>query len=450
MKYYYTIKEIIKKKKKIINKKVRIKGWVKYFRNNLFLEINDGSTIKNLQVVLKKKNKEKINIGITIEVLGKLIFKSNNKDIEIIPLYIKIFGKIDINFFNNSILQNKYHSLSKLRKQSYLRFRTKIFSSIIRVRHNLSILIHNFFCNKNFFYINTPIINNYDTEGAGNMFNVTTLNIKEKYKNYKKDFFGCKANLTVSGQLEAESAMLGLCRIYTFGPVFRADNSNTNKHLSEFWMVESEVMFFKLNKIIKLSEKLIKFLIKKILINCIEELNFLNNYNNNKLINLLNNIINNKFIKISYNKVIKLLNNYKKNIIKWGDDIGSIYEEILFKKIFNNNIPLIIYNYPKIIKPFYMKINKNNITTKSFDILLPYIGEIIGGSERENSYKKLFLRLKELKMNIKNISWYLNIRKLGTIYHSGFGLGFDRLVQFITGMKNIRDVIPFPRYPKNI
>ncbi|WOX79335.1 asparagine--tRNA ligase [Candidatus Shikimatogenerans bostrichidophilus] len=437
-----TIKYIIKNKNKLINKKIWIKGWVKYFRNNLFLDINDGSTINNIQIVLKKKIKN-INIGITLKVFGKLILFNNN--IEIIPLYIKKYGNIDKKFFNNSILQNKFHNLHKLRKQKYLRFRTKIFSTIMRIRHNLSILTHNYFNKKNFYYIHTPIITYNDTEGVGNMFKVTTLDIHNKY--YKKDFFGDKANLTVSGQLEAESAMLGLRKVYTFGPVFRAENSNTNKHLSEFWMIEPEIMFYNLKKIIKLSENFIKYLIKKILKNCKEELLFLENYNNKKIIKYLKNIYKNKFIKISYNKIIKILN--KINKISWGDDINSNNEKILFKKIFKKKIPLIIYNWPKTIKPFYMRINKDNLTTKSFDILFPYIGEIIGGSEREYSYKKLLKSIKEKKINIKKINWYLNIRKLGNIQHSGFGVGFDRLVQLITGMKNIRDVIPYPRYPGN-
>ncbi|WOX79212.1 asparagine--tRNA ligase [Candidatus Shikimatogenerans bostrichidophilus] len=443
-----TIKYIIKNKNKLINKKIIIKGWVKYFRNNLFLDINDGSTIKNIQIVLKKKIKN-INIGITLKVFGKLIL-FNNK-IEIIPLYIKKYGNIDKIFFNNSILQNKFHNLHKLREQKYLRFRTKIFSTIMRIRHNLSIFTHNYFNNNNFYYIHTPIITYNDTEGVGNMFKVTTLDIlHNKYYNYKKDFFGNKANLTVSGQLEAESAMLGLCKVYTFGPVFRAENSNTNKHLSEFWMIEPEIMFYNLKKIIKISEIFIKYLIKKILINCKDELLFLENYNNKKIIKYLKIIYNNKFIKISYNKIIKKLNKKNKiNKISWGDDINSNNEKILFKKIFKKKIPLIIYNWPKKIKPFYMKINKDNLTTKSFDILFPYIGEIIGGSEREDSYKKLLKSIKEKKINIKKINWYLNIRKLGNIQHSGFGVGFDRLVQLITGMKNIRDVIPYPRYPGN-
>ncbi|WOX79079.1 asparagine--tRNA ligase [Candidatus Shikimatogenerans bostrichidophilus] len=442
-----TIKYIINNKKKLINKKFWIKGWVKYLRNNLFLDINDGSTINNIQIVFKKKIKN-INIGITLKVFGKLILLNNK--VEIIPLYIKKYGNINKNYFNNSILQNKFHNLHTLRKQKYLRFRTKIFSTIMRIRHNLSIFTHNYFHKKNFYYIHTPIITYNDTEGVGNMFKVTTLDIHNKYYNYKKDFFGDKANLTVSGQLEAESAMIGLCKVYTFGPVFRAENSNTNKHLSEFWMIEPEIMFYNLKKIIKLSENFIKYLIKKILKNCKDELLFLENYNNKKIIKNLYNIYKNKFIIISYNKIIKILNKInKKNKISWGEDINSKNEKILFKKKFKKKIPLIIYNWPKTIKPFYMKINKDNITTKSFDILFPYIGEIIGGSEREDSYKKLLKSIKEKKIKRNKINWYLNLRKLGNILHSGFGVGFDRLVQLITGMKNIRDVIPYPRYPGN-
>ncbi|BDT61588.1 MAG: asparagine--tRNA ligase [Flavobacteriales endosymbiont of Rhyzopertha dominica] len=449
MKKYYNIKEIFINKKKLINKNIIIKGWVKYFRNNLFLEINDGTTIKNIQVVLKKKNKN-IDIGITLKIYGKL--REYNKKIEIISLYIKKYGKIDKEYFNNSILQNKFHNLYKLRQQSYLRFRTKLFSSIMRIRHLLSIKIHKYLNKKNFYYINTPIITNNDTEGIGEIFNVTILNIKKKYNNYKDDFFGCKANLTVSGQLEAESAILGLNKVYTFGPVFRAENSNTNKHLSEFWMVELEMMFYKFKNIIKFSEKFIKYLIKVILKYNIEELKYLEKYNKIKIIKLLKNIYIKKFIKISYNLVIKKINKIKKNLILWGSDISTKYEKILFKKIFKKNIPLIIYNYPKKIKPFYMKSNKDNITVKSFDIIFPNVGEIIGGSEREISYIKILnnFKKKNKNKNINNIKWYLNLRKLGKIYHSGFGLGFERLIQFITGMKNIRDVIPFPRYPGNI
>ncbi|WGH25288.1 MAG: asparagine--tRNA ligase [Candidatus Shikimatogenerans bostrichidophilus] len=454
---FYNIKYINKNKKKILNKIIIIKGWVKFFRNNYFLEINDGSTINNLQVIINNKKflKKKIRIGIPLKIIGKLI--KNKNDIEVYAYKIKMYGNIDKEFINKSILQNKFHSRSKLRQQLNLRFRTNLFNCIIKIRHFLFINIHNYLNLKEFIYINTPIINKNNAEGAGEVFKITTLNLLDKKSkfNCKKDLFKCKANLTVSGQLELESAMYGLGKVYTFGPVFRADNSNTKKHLSEFWMLEPEIMFYKLKDIIKLSVNLIKYLIKGTLKNCKEELNYLDEYNkryNNckNLINRLKNIIKKKYIKISYNKTIKLLNNIKRNIINWGDDIGSEHEKILFNIVFPYEIPIIIYNYPKKIKPFYMKLNKDKKTTKSIDILFPYIGEIIGGSERETSYNKLLDRIKKLKINIKNIMWYINLRKLGEIPHSGFGLGFDRLVQYITGMNNIRDIIPYPIYPGHI
>ncbi|MDH3004276.1 MAG: asparagine--tRNA ligase [Candidatus Shikimatogenerans sp. JK-2022] len=443
---YYNIYNIINNINKYINKLIIIKGWVKFFRNNLFLEVNDGSTIKNIQIVIKDKKfnkiKKQISIGIPLKILGKLIIQNQyKKNIELVPHKIKLYGELDNNFFNNSILQNKYHSLSKLRKQKYLRFRTKIFNIIIKIRHNLFFIIHNYLIKNKFVYIHTPIINKNDAEGAGEVFKIIPLN---RNKNLINNTF-----LTVSGQLEIESAMYGLGKVYTFGPVFRAENSNTNKHLSEFWMLEIEIIFFKLKDLIKFIIKFIKNLFKKILKKSKKDLIFLDKYHSKynvekKIINQLKNIIKKKIIIISYSKIIKLLNNYYNNIIKWGDDIGAIHEKILFNKIFINNLPIIIYNFPKKIKPFYMKLNKNKKTTKSIDVLFPNIGEVIGGSERETNYKKLFNRVKKEKINIKNISWYLNLRKLGKIYHSGFGLGFDRLIQFITGMKNIRDIIPFP------
>ncbi|MDH3004742.1 MAG: asparagine--tRNA ligase [Candidatus Shikimatogenerans sp. JK-2022] len=441
----YSVKYIIKKKKKIINKKLLVIGWVKYIRNNFFFILNDGSTIKNLQIIIKNSHK-KINIGDIIKVYGKIVFqKINKKNIELLSYKFKIISKVNKLFFNNSILQNKYHSLSKLREQVYLRFRTNIIASIIKIRHILSWYIHKFFKKNNFFYIHTPIITNNNSEGGGESFKVYSN------KDKKKDLFKGKAKLTVSGQLEAESIMLGLGKVYTFGPVFRAENSNTNKHLSEFWMVEPEIMFYKLKNLIKLSIKLIKYLINKILKKCIYELKYLERYNKKffkkkNIIKNLKNVIKNKFIIISYTKIIKLLKKKNKKIIKWGDDIKSKHEKIIFNKIYINNIPIIIYNYPTKIKPFYMKLNKNGKITKSMDILFPNIGEIVGGSEREISYNKLIKRIKKDKINIKNIIWYVNLRKLGKIYHSGFGLGFDRFLQFITGIKNIRDVIPFPIY----
>ncbi|WGH24556.1 MAG: asparagine--tRNA ligase [Candidatus Shikimatogenerans bostrichidophilus] len=457
MKKYY-IKDIYDIYKKLINKKIIIKGWIKYYRNSIFIDINDGTTIKNLQVIIKNKKflvKEKeINIGIPIKVIGKLVYqKKNINNIEIIPNYIKIYKGYDLNYINNSILQNKYHKLSKLREEVYLRFRTNIFSTIMRIRSLLFFEIHNFFNKNKYILINTPIINKNNAEGAGEVFKITSLGDSNNLTS--KDLFNNEGKLTVSGQLELESAMYGLAKVYTFGPVFRADNSNTFKHLSEFWMLESEIMYYKLKDIINLSIKLIKYLFKKILYKCKNELNYLEEYHNKhnrfkKLKERLTKIINNKFIIISYTKIIKLLKKVDNNIINWGDDIGSNHEKIIFNKIFNMSLPIVIYNFPKCIKPFYMNINTDSDTTKSIDILLPDIGEIIGGSEREISYKKLLKRIKNNNMNVKDLNWYLNLRKLGKISHSGFGLGVDRLIQFITGINNIRDVVPFPIYPGHI
>ncbi|WGH24739.1 MAG: asparagine--tRNA ligase [Candidatus Shikimatogenerans bostrichidophilus] len=456
----YSIKYILSNKniyKKLINKIIIIQGWIKYYRNNIFIDINDGTSIKNLQVLIKDKKflsiKKKINIGIPIKVIGILVYQKKNKNkIELIPNKIKIYKGYDLNYINNSILQNKYHKLSKLREEIYLRFRTNIFSTIIRIRSILFFEIHKFFYKNKYIYINTPIINKNNAEGAGEVFNITSLDSNNKNL---KDLFNNEGKLTVSGQLELESSMYGLGKVYTFGPVFRAENSNTYKHLSEFWMLESEIMYYKLKDIINLAIKLIKYLLKKILIKCKDELFYLDQYHkkHNKfkdLNNRLKKIINNKFIKISYTNIIKLLKKEDNDIIKWGEDIGSIHEKIIFNNIFKKSLPIIIYNFPNKIKPFYMKRNKYNNTTKSIDILLPGVGEIIGGSERETSYKKLLKRIKKNKMNVKNINWYLNLRKLGKIYHSGFGLGVDRLIQFITGINNIRDVVPFPIYPGHI
>ncbi|MDH3004644.1 MAG: asparagine--tRNA ligase, partial [Candidatus Shikimatogenerans sp. JK-2022] len=322
-------------------------------------------------------------------------------------------------------------------------------NSIIIIRHFLFIEIHNYLNKKKIIYVTTPIINKNNAEGAGEVFKITTLNYLNN-KNLSEDLFKGKARLTVSGQLELESAMYGLGNVYSFGPVFRADNSNTLKHLSEFWMLEIELIFSKLKNIIKLSINLIKYLFKRTLKYCYNEIIYLEKYNKKKIINRLKKIIKNKFIKISYNKIIKLLKKNDKNIIKWGQDIGSNHEKIIFNKILKNDLPIIIYNYPSKIKPFYMRKYKNKKITKSIDILFPGIGEIIGGSERETNYYQLYKNIKKKKMNIKNIMWYINLRKLGKIYHSGFGLGFDRLLQFITGIKNIRDIVPFPIYPRHI
>jgi len=471
------IKNIYLNYKKYLLKEIVIKGWIKSFRNNKFIIINDGSTIKNLQVVIPKNLNinnnilKKITIGTSVKIKGILKTSLNIKqNIELILNNIYIYNYLPGNILKNTILHPKFHKFSELRKQCNLRIKTNIFSSIMRIRHNLSIAIHKFFNKRNFYYIHTPIITNINTEGIGKVFKITTLDNIGKEYDVNNEFFKCNTNLTVSGQLEGEIAALGLGRIYTFGPIFRAENSNTYRHLSEFWMVEPEICFYKLNNIIKLSIYLIKYLIKYVINNCIEDLNYIdlylsknnkeihNNLYSNNLILSLKKIYKLKFIKISYNKIIKILRKNKIHFnkldsnIKWGLDLNSSHEKFLVNKYFKK--PIVIYNYPSNIKPFYMKENKNNNgkykTVRSMDLLLPNIGELIGGSEREEDENKLIKKMEYLNINKDILWWYIQSRKYGSVPHSGFGMGFDRLVQFITSINNIRDVILCPRTPKNL
>ncbi|MGX7638187.1 asparagine--tRNA ligase [Candidatus Karelsulcia muelleri] len=434
-----TIRSILKQNTNLINKKIVVNGWVKHIRSNKlkkFVIINDGSTIRNLQIIVKTENR-KLNRGTFLKVKGKIVLSKGNKQIiELLAKNIRIYGLFKKKDFQKTILQPKKHSFNKLRQQAYLRFRTNLFSTIMRVRHNVSYLIHKYFNKRGFYNIQTPIITNYDTEGHSNLFKVTTL---------KSDFFGEKAFLTVSGQLHGESAALGLGKIYTFGPIFRAENSNTPRHLSEFWMVEPEVAFFNLKHNMYLAEHFIKYILKNIIKLSYEDLLFLDK--ENKIFNNINLILKKEFKRITYSKAIKIIskNGYK---IKWGKDLKSEHEKFLVENYFNS--PIIIFDYPIDLKPFYMRINKDNKTVSAMDIIFPSVGEIIGGSQREERYKILLSQIKYFKLKTKDLEWYINTRKFGTVPHSGFGLGFDRLIQFITNMKNIREVIPFPRSPKNI
>ncbi|WP_212113349.1 asparagine--tRNA ligase [Candidatus Shikimatogenerans silvanidophilus] len=435
-----SIKKLIYKKFFFLNKTVIIKGWIKYFRNNKFLILNDGSTIKNLQIVitdiLYKKYKKNIGNYVAVSIIGvvkkQLKYK---KEIEIICE--KIFFYSSPYNIQKTILQKKTHNLEKVREQLHLRFYTNFFSAVTRIRHYISIFIHNYFHKKNFFYIHTPIITKNNSEGTGDMIKVINN------KNNKNNCY-----LSVSGQLEAEAAALSLGKVYTFGPVFRGENSNTFRHLSEFWMIEPEISFFNLDDIIDFSEKFLKKIIKFIINNCEDDLNFLSKKLEEKkkenLFFRLKNILKNKFLKISYTDSINILkkNNFS---ISWGEDLQSIHERFLVEKYFKNT--LIIYNYPKEIKPFYMFLNNDEKTVRAIDILFPKIGEIIGGSQREDRYDVLLNNFKKKSININKLNWYLETRIFGNLPHSGFGLGFDRLVQFITGMDNIRDVIPFPITP---
>lgn len=474
-----SINQLLINYKNYIGKKITIYGWIRSFRSNQFLHINDGSSIRNLQIIINYKNfslqiLKKLNIGASIKIKGLVIIsKGNKQDIEIIAEYIKIIGETKNHEIQNTILQPKKHNIETLRKQAHLRFRTNTFSCIMRIRSQLAFSIHKFFNEKNFFYINTPIITSNNAEGAGDMFQVTSFNLnKQLPKNqnnlidFKKDFFGKESFLTVSGQLEGELAMMGLSKIYTFGPTFRAENSNTTRHLSEFWMIEPEVAFYELEDNMNLAEELLKYSINYILKNCQLDLIFLNDRlkkeNKNKkndfqfdLIEKLNFVTNSKFQRINYNEAINILqqSSYNKNkkfkfpITKWGIDLQSEHERFLVEKYFHT--PIIIYDYPEENKAFYMRINDDQKTVRAMDILFPKIGEIIGGSQREERIEFLKKKMCKFNINIKKLYWYLDTRRFGSVPHSGFGLGFDRLVLFVTGMNNIRDVIPFPRSPQN-
>ena len=462
-----------------VGSNVNVKGWVRTRRNSKnvgFIALNDGSTINNLQVVVEADNPDfdKLDViysGTAISVDGEVVESIGSKQrVELKAHHIQILGNVDPDKYP---LQPKKHSLEFLREIAHLRFRTNTFNAVFRIRHGLAYAIHKFFNDKGFYYIHTPIITGSDAEGAGAMFQVTTLNLKEVPKtedgdvDYSKDFFGKKTNLTVSGQLEAELAALALGKVYTFGPTFRAENSNTTRHLAEFWMIEPEMAFYDINDDMDLAEEMLKYLVKYTLDNFPDELEFLrkrlaDEEKNKKkeersqdLLEKLNSVLGVDFERITYTQAIDILKNSKPNkkgkfeypVKEWGIDLQSEHEKYLVEKYFKK--PVIITDYPKDIKAFYMKQNDDGKTVKAMDVLFPGIGEIIGGSQREEDYTKLKTRIDELGMDEKELWWYLETRLFGSVEHSGFGLGFERLVQFITGMGNIRDVIPFPRTPKN-
>ena len=449
---------------------IEVYGWVKTFRANRFIAINDGSTILNLQCVIDFEKTDKsvlkrITTGAAIKVIGDLIeSQGSGQKFEVKVNHILIIGDSDPDLYP---IQPKKHSLEFLREKAHLRIRTTTFNAVMRVRSVLSFAVHDFFQKKNFFYINTPIITGSDAEGAGEMFKVTTQSFNTK-NDVKEDFFGKETHLTVSGQLEAESYAMGLGNVYTFGPTFRAENSNTTRHLAEFWMIEPEMAFFNLNDNMDLAEEFIKTVLKKLTLKCEDDLRFLNdrylNEQQNKplnqrsemdLIEKINFVVENGFKRISYTEAISILKNSKPNkknkfkykINEWGVDLQSEHERFLVEKHFK--CPVIIYDYPKKIKAFYMRVNDDNKTVKAMDVLFPGIGEIVGGSQREERLEVLKKRMKELHVDENELWWYLDLRRFGSVPHSGFGLGFERLVQFSTGMSNIRDVIPFPRTPQN-
>ncbi len=460
--------------------KVTVMGWVRTKRaskNVAFIALNDGSTIKNVQIVVDmnpefEKILENIHTGASLKVEGKLVESlGSGQKVEVHAENIEVLGKADPNDYP---LQPKKHSLEFLREKAHLRFRTNTFSSIARVRHSLIFAIHKFFNDRGFYNIHTPIITGSDAEGAGEMFQVTTLELGNIPKNedgsvnYKEDFFGKPANLTVSGQLEAELAALALGKVYTFGPTFRAENSNTTRHLAEFWMIEPEMAFYDINDDMDLAEEMLKYVINYALENNMDDLQFLSkrlqdeeknkkaDQRSMELIEKLNFVLENPFERITYTQAIDILRNSKPNKKKkfqfviegWGADLQSEHERYLVEKHFKK--PVIITDYPKEIKAFYMKQNDDGKTVRAMDVLFPQIGEIIGGSQREEDYDKLYNRIKELNIPEESMWWYLETRKFGTVPHAGFGLGFERLILFVTGMGNIRDVIPFPRTPLNL
>jgi asparaginyl-tRNA synthetase len=441
---------------------VDVKGWVRTSRGNKyvnFIHLNDGSTIHNLQIVAEaeKFSEESLKLvttGACIHVVGKLVeSQGKGQSVEVQADTIEVYGGADPAVYP---LQKKGHSLEFLREIAHLRPRTNTFGAIFRMRHHMAYAIHKYFNDRGFFYLHTPIITASDAEGAGSMFQVTTLDINNVSRNeegaidYKEDFFGRETNLTVSGQLEGELGAMSLGAIYTFGPTFRAENSNTPRHLAEFWMIEPEVAFYDIHDNMDLAEDFLKYLIRYALEHCEDDIKFLNDMFDKELLDRLKFIIENDFVRLTYTEGVKILEESKQKFefpVYWGADLQSEHERYLVEKHFKR--PVILTDYPKEIKSFYMKQNEDGKTVRGMDVLFPKIGEIIGGSEREADYDKLMNRIKELDMNTDPIWWYLETRKFGTAPHAGFGLGFERLMLFVTGMANIRDVIPFPRTPNN-
>ena len=456
-----TVRNLYKETEKFIDKEITIEGWVKTLRDSKtfgFIELNDGTFFKNLQIVFNDslenfEEVKKLTISSSIKVTGKFILTENAKQ----PFEIHS-SKIEVeNLCDNSYpLQKKRHSFEYLRTIAHLRPRTNTFNAVFRVRSVLAYAIHKFFQERNFVYVNTPLITGSDAEGAGEMFNVNSFDLANVPKkddgsvDFSKDFFGKAAHLTVSGQLNAETFAQSFCNVYTFGPTFRAENSNTVKHAAEFWMVEPEICFADLKDDMDLAEDMIKYIFKYVIDNCPEEMEFFNKFVDTGLLERLNHVINSDFVRISYTDAVSELEKHNDKFeykVSWGVDLQTEHERYLCEEIFKK--PVFVTDYPKDIKAFYMKLNPDGKTVAATDLLVPGIGEIIGGSQREEDYNKLLTRMKELDMPLDAYNWYLDLRKYGSCVHSGFGLGFERAIMYLTGMQNIRDVIPFPRTPKN-
>lgn len=454
----YTVKALLSSTD--YGKEVEIKGWVRSKRESkevAFLAINDGSIIHNIQAVVNlsafsAETLKVINTGACIHVKGKLVqSQGKGQTVEIIAENIEVYGAYDESY----PLQKKNMTLEYLREIAHLRPRTNTFGAVLRVRHAMAYAIHKYFNDSGFYYIHTPIITGSDAEGAGQMFRVTTLDMENPPKNpdgsinYKEDFFGKQTNLTVSGQLEAELAAMALGKVYTFGPTFRAENSNTPRHLAEFWMIEPEMAFYDVNDNMDLAEDFLKYLVRYALEHCKDDIEFLNKMYDKELLNKLNMVVSGSFKRMTYTEAIEVLKSSGKKFEyapEWGADLQKEHENFLVDKF---GVPVMVTGYPKEIKAFYMKLNEDGKTVRGMDVLFPYVGEMIGGSQREERYEVLLARMQEMHIPEKDMQWYLDTRKFGTAPHSGFGLGFERLILFMTGMANIRDVIPFPRTPKN-
>lgn len=452
--------------KRFINKEVFISGWIKNIRKSksgfCFIDVYDGSCFSFIQVLAKKKLNNyyneilKLTTGCSITVIGVLMKSINRKqDVELSARKLSVIGFVDNP--KTYPVSSKYHSLEYLRKVPHLRPRTNLIGAVSRIRNTVFHSIHRFFNKEGYIWVATPILTKYNTEKSSKMFYISTLDyinyfqFKDK-KDNKQDFFGCKAFLTVSGQLNGEAYACALSKIYTFGPIFRAENSNTKHHLAEFWMVEPEAAFLNLNDIVFLADKMLKYTFKSVLENNRDDLFFLKEKVNNTILNKLECFLNSNLLQIDYNEALNILkdakNSFKNKDIHWGIDFSSEHERFLTEIYFKQ--PVVVLNYPKDIKSFYMRLNKDNRTVASMDILMPGVGEIIGGSEREERLDILIDRIKEHNLNQKDYNWYIDLRRYGTVPHSGFGLGFERLICYITGLKNIRESIPFPRTPNNM
>ena len=460
-KEFIEIKQLYRNKDEYIDKKVKVAGWIRTSRmskNFGFIELNDGSFFKNMQIVIDEKLENfkevgKLPISTSLLIEGTLVATQNAKQpVEIQATKIVVEGESD----NSYPLQKKRHTVEYLRTIAHLRPRSNMFSAAFRVRSVAAYAIHKFFQDRNFVYAHSPIITGSDCEGAGEMFRLTTLDLNDVPKtedgkvDYSQDFFGKEANLTVSGQLNAEIMALAFRNVYTFGPTFRAENSYTGRHASEFWMIEPEIAFADLEDNMELAEDMIKYIINYVLEQCPEEMEFFNSFVDKGLLERLNNIVNSEFTKITYTKAIELLLESGQKFeypVEWGCDLQTEHERYITEQIFN--APVFVTDYPKEIKAFYMRMNEDGKTVRAMDLLVPGVGEIIGGSQREERYDLLMDRIKECGLNEEDYWWYLELRKYGTATHSGFGLGFERIIMYLTGISNIRDVIPFPRTPKN-